>query len=72
MSEVFHQRGRLAALTRSRTPEDPELLSARRNLAAAKLREYVARTIAQAPPLTDAQREEIAAMLRPTAGGDAA
>ncbi|WP_454853257.1 hypothetical protein [Promicromonospora soli] len=67
----YHHRARIAALTRSRTPNDPELVSARRDLAAEMLAEHVARVVAEAPPLTTEQRERIATLLRPTAGGAA-
>ncbi len=63
------ERGRVAALSRSRTSADPELVSARRNLRAARLEDHVQRVLAEAPPLTDEQRERIAALLR--AGGAA-
>ncbi|EFD51957.1 hypothetical protein HMPREF0569_1187 [Micrococcus luteus SK58] len=65
------ERARVASLSRSRTPDDPELLDARRNLAAERLALYVARVVAEAPPLTDAQRDRIAALLRPTKARDA-
>lgn len=64
-----HHRGKLAALSRSRTPDDPELLEARRDLRAERLADYVARIVAEAPPLTNEQRERIAGLLR--AGGAA-
>ena len=65
------ERAKIASLSRSRKADDPELLTARRNLKAAKLEEYVARVISTAPPLTDEQASRIASMLRPY-GGDAA
>lgn len=66
---VLHERARVASLTRSRTPDDPELVKARQSLKAAKLEDYIARTVATAPPLTDEQAQRLAALLRPTAGG---
>ena len=54
-----------------RPKDDPELLTARRDLKAAKLEEYVARVVATAPPLTDDQANRIASLLRPY-GRDAA
>ncbi len=50
-----HHRARVAALTRDRAPDDPELVDARRSLAAARLEDYIAKTLAAAPPLTAAQ-----------------
>ncbi|MEZ5150698.1 hypothetical protein [Rhodococcus zopfii] len=64
------KRAKIAALSRDREPNDPELLETRRDLRALKLEEYVTRVVAEAPPLTDEQRERIASLLR--AGGDAA
>lgn len=59
-----HERAKVAALTRSRTPDDPELLDARRNLRAERLAEHVAKVVAEAPPLTPEQRHRITAILR--------
>lgn len=67
MSTWTSERARVASLTRSRKADDPELVEARRNLRALRLEEYVTRVVAEAPPLTDEQRERIAALLR--AGG---
>jgi hypothetical protein len=67
MSSWTAERARVASLTRSRTPNDPELLTARRNLAAARLanriEEYVAGIVAAAPDLTPAQRDKLAMLL---------
>lgn len=63
-------RGRVAALTRSRAANDPELVEARRTLTLLKLEAAVKDALAAAPPLTVEQRERIAALLR--AGGAAA
>lgn len=71
LSQWTTQRAKVAALSRSRRADDSELIEARRNLKAAKLEEYVARVVAQAPPLTDEQAHRIASLLRPY-GGDAA
>lgn len=61
------ERARVASLSRSRTPDDPELIGARRNLAAENIAKCVARVVATAPPLTAAQRDRISRML--TGGG---
>lgn len=66
MSTILTERARVASLSRSRPATDPDLIAARRDLAAAKLADYVARVVAEAPPLTAEQREYIAAQLRPT------
>lgn len=64
MSQIGHEKARVASLTRSRTPDDPDLLDARRNLRAAKLEDYIRRTVDAAPPLTPGQRDQLAALLR--------
>lgn len=58
------ERARVASLTRSRTPDDPDLADARRNLRAELLAEHVRKIVAEAPPLSDEQRDRIAAILR--------
>lgn len=58
-----HERARVASLSRSRSEDDPELLDARRRLKAERLATHVERALADAPPLTDAQRERIARLL---------
>lgn len=62
---VASARGKVASLTRSREPDDPDLLDARRTLAAANLEDYVSRVVDAAPPLTPEQASQIAALLRP-------
>lgn len=57
-------RAQVAALSRSRAATDPDLIEARRNLRAARLAEYVAKAIAEAPPLNKEQLEQIGALLR--------
>lgn len=62
-------RGRIAGLTRAvrngeRPADDPELTEARRDLRAEVLAGHVEKVLAQAPPLTDEQRDRIAAILR--------
>ncbi|MBO1751714.1 hypothetical protein J4G33_07860 [Actinotalea sp. BY-33] len=58
------ERARVASLSRSRTPDDPDLVGARRNLKAARLEEYIRRTVDAAPPLTPEQRDRLAVLLR--------
>lgn len=57
------ERARVASLSRSRTPDDPDLVTARRNLRAARLAEHVTKALADAPPLSNEQRETIARLL---------
>jgi len=59
--------GRLAAESRHRPNEDHTEL--RRELKAVTLAEYIERVVDAAPPLTPAQRDRLALLLR---GGDAA
>jgi len=61
-------RARVASLSRSRTPDDPDLIAARRNLRAARLEDYIRRTVEAAPPLTAEQRDRLAILLRGEAG----
>ena len=58
------ERGRVAALSRSRTPDDPELLDARRYLAVLRLEQQIRDTLATAPPFTRGQRDGLAALIR--------
>ena len=57
-------RGRVAALSRSRAADDPDLQDARRDLRAARLADYITRTVDSAPPLTSIQRDRLALLLR--------
>lgn len=43
-----------------------------RQLAEARITDYVSKVVASAPPLTDSQVHRISALLRPAVGGDAA
>lgn len=63
------ERARVASLSRSREPDDPDLVAARRDLRALRLEDHVTKVLAEAPPLTDAQLARIAGILR--AGGNA-
>lgn len=72
---VRRERAKVAALARHRPPNDPDAIDARRDLAAANIEAYVRRVVDAAPPLTDSQRDRLAALLRPipgAVGGDAA
>lgn len=65
MSEWNIYRARAAALSRSRRPDDPELLAAKRALLTARLPDHVQAAIDEAPPLTDEQRAKLAALFGP-------
>jgi hypothetical protein len=60
---VASHRGRVAGLSRDRAPDDPDLVDARRSLAAARLEDYIEKTVAAAPPLTAAQRARLRDLL---------
>ena len=57
-----------AEKTAKRTGDRAPVERIRRDYAAASIEDYVRRTVDSAPPLTDAQRDRIAALLRPTGG----
>lgn len=57
------ERARYASLSRSRTPDDPDLLAARRDLRAARAEDYIKQLVDAAPPLSDEQRRHLAAIL---------
>jgi F0F1-type ATP synthase delta subunit len=58
------ERARVASLSRSRNRDDPDLLAARRDLRAARAEDYIKALVDSAPPLTDAQRDRLAVLLR--------
>lgn len=58
------ERARYASLTRSRQPDDPDLIAARRNLKAERLADYICKTVDAAPALTADQRARLAVLLR--------
>jgi hypothetical protein len=68
LSLKFHQRARVGALSRSRPDNDPDLLEARRSLAAANIAEYIEKVVAQAPPLNRAQIDHLRVLLEPARG----
>ncbi len=69
MSTWTHERARVASLSRSRTPDDPELIDARQKLRVERAADYIRKTVDAAPPLTPEQRTRLALLLK---GGDAA
>lgn len=60
-------RARVAALSRSRAADDPDLTDARRDLRAARAEEYIRELVDAAPPLTDEQRHRLSTLLYPSA-----
>lgn len=68
--QVSKARASVAALSRcvrngERPADDPDLVTARRDLNAARLESYIEKVLAQAPPLSDEQRNRLAELLRP-------
>ncbi len=61
-------RARIGALSRSRTPDDPDLIAARRDLHAAMLEEHINKVVTGWPPLSADQRDRLAVLLRPGDG----
>ncbi len=59
-----HERARVASLTSSRKPDDPDLIAARRNLRTERLADHIERTVAAAPPPTPEQRDRLVALLQ--------
>ncbi|WP_326546096.1 hypothetical protein QGN32_20535 [Mycolicibacterium sp. ND9-15] len=65
MSEV-QVRSAATRVARAAKAKDPAAeVDARRDLAEAKIADYVTRCLAQAPPLSDEQRTRLAELLRP-------
>ena len=63
-SSTRSEQAKLAVLVRHRPGDTEAITSARRDFAASKLSDYISRTLATAPPLTDSQRERLAHLLR--------
>lgn len=63
-AEVAKLRASLARRTQSYPPDHPKVVEARQALAAVGLEEHVRDILAKAPPLTEAQKEKISALLR--------
>ncbi|GAB47198.1 phiRv1 phage protein [Mobilicoccus pelagius] len=59
--------GRIAALSRSRTADDPEFIDTRRRHKESALADHIKAVVDTAPPLTDEQRERLVVLLRPSA-----
>ncbi len=62
------ERARVASLSRSREPDDPDLVDARRRLRVERLADNIEKTVAAWPPFTD---DDIAWLSRKLRGGTA-
>ena len=67
LSQSLAARNTLANVCRHHPTDEKKKTDARRNLAEAKIADYVQKVVSSAPPLTDEQLERIAGLLR--AGG---
>ncbi|MCU1692979.1 MAG: hypothetical protein JWM64_2070 [Frankiales bacterium] len=65
-------RAKVAGLSRSRDPNDPDLQNARRDLRAARAEEYIRKLVDAAPPLNPDQLARLAVLLAPSDAGAAA
>jgi hypothetical protein len=63
MSDLLPTRNRVNALASRRNADDPVLVDARRDHAAAKLEAAITRIVADAPPLTTEQADRLAGIL---------
>lgn len=61
---------RVAALKRHRSPDDPQVHDAVRELRAACLAAHIREVVDSAPPLTDEQRTRLALLLNPSNSAD--
>lgn len=67
MSTTTEARARVAALARHRPDDLPALNAARTTLKFSRAEQYVRELVEGAPPLTEAQRDRLALLLRPGA-----
>ena len=58
-----HDRAKIAALSRTRRADDPELITARRNFKATRLEDHILHVVAEAPALTNEQGNKLANLL---------
>lgn len=56
-------RAQVAALSRSRAADDPDLLEAKQELRITRAEDYIRSIVAAAPPLTDEQKARLAVLL---------
>jgi hypothetical protein len=63
MSRALAARNQLGAIKRHHPHDEAAITAARRELAEAKIAEYILRTVDAAPPLTPEQRSRLADLL---------
>ncbi len=71
-AKALSARGRLGDTSRRHGLDSQHVQDARRDLAAAKIEDYIEKVVSEAPPLTGAQRDRLAVLLRDGGGPDAA
>jgi len=59
-------RAQLGSVVRRHRDEPDRVLDARRELAIAKIADYVEKVVAESPPLSSAQADQLATLLRRT------
>lgn len=64
MSQALAARNRLGAISRHHPTDVDAIRAAQQELAAAKIAEYIKRTVDSAPPLTPEQRDRLSLLLR--------
>ena len=64
-ADVFHHRASLARRTQSYPPDHHKVVDAKRDLAEAKLADYIERVLSASPPFSDEQKTRLAELLRP-------
>lgn len=67
MSRSTQARSRVANVVKSDPTNHVAIAAARRELAAAKLEDYITQVVESAPPLTAEQCDRLAVLLRPRA-----
>ena len=63
-AKALSARGRLGDTSRRHGPDSQHARDARRDLAAAKIEDYIDKVISEAPPLSVEQRDALALLLR--------
>ncbi len=63
-AKALAARGRLGQTSRRYADQPDRILDARRDLAVAKIEDYIAKIVDDAPPLNQAQRDKLALLLR--------
>lgn len=61
--ELYRAAGRYSSLKRTRSPNDPEVVTAHRDLVTARIAEYAAELLESCPPLLPDQVQRIARVL---------